>query len=136
MRDIRDDLRERVAVLEKEQKELEKRLEAVQAQREALRSLLEDEEARWRQFQSSGPQEAPSHFGNGHPVGLNPLAGLVYNLLSDGDVWLPSQLTSAAIRRDFPFGQKSPGRVVHAACLSLLREGLAEQAEGGWRKTK
>jgi len=130
MRDIRDDLKERIASIAKEREEMEARLDAVAKQESALKSLLAEENARWnglepRLFDTPGP-----NLKNGHK--LKPLSRMLFEMLNDGTDWTTDRLARAAIDRKFPFGIKSPNRSCHFGCVGLKKNGLIDQTRTGW----
>lgn len=130
MRDIRDDLKERIASVSKEREDLQARLEAVANQEVALKSLLAEENARWNGLE---PKlfDVPNSTLNGHK--LKPLGRLLLELLTDGNTWTTDRLARATVDRKFPFGEKkSINRAVHFGCVGLKKKRLIEQNRGGW----
>jgi len=128
MRDIRDDLKERIASISKEREELQARLQTVASQESALMSLLAEENARWNGLEPK--LFDPPSSRNGHK--LKPLGRLLLELLTDGATWTTDRLARAAIDRKFPFGEKSANRAVHFGCVGLKKNQLVEQTRSGW----
>src|ERR1700733_1338709 len=101
MRDIREDLKERITSVSKERADLQARLETVANQEVTLKSLLVEGNARWNGLE---PKlfDPPSSALNGHK--LKPLGRLLLELLTDGTAWTTDRLARAAVERKFPFG--------------------------------
>ena len=122
-------MKERIASISKEREDLQGRLESVAKQESALKSLLADENARWNGLEAK-LFDPPNT--NGHK--LTPLGHLLLDLLMDGNTWSTDKLARAAVERKFPFGEKSPNRVVHFGCIGLKSHKLViQQLGGGWR---
>ena len=143
MRDIRQDLRERLEHLEKELEEASARIDVLQGRRNHLQTLLDAENDEWdplsvqrpsfrrlrrkAQSDSDEPDEPPI---NGSSV----LASILRSVLADGEDHHLDHMVEAARNRGFPFGDKSPGRVVHFALVGMKKGGQTQQLGGSfWR---
>ena len=133
MRDIRPDLRERLAEIAARKRSLTEQLEALTANEKAVQALLRSEEDRWTASQ-------PSLFGNGgRPASSRRrqptrLADFLRGTMADGAVWRLDQIKEAAKSQHIDFGKKDPGRVLHFALVALKNSKQADMVgKGQWR---
>ena len=127
MRDIRQDLKERLAALAAERSELDRR-------EEVLRRLLAEEETRSAREPSlfshatASEQEAESTSNS---------RTFVMEALSDRQEWSLDQLKDWARVLCVDFKGKSPGQSLHGTLVSMKRSGLVDQSgKGVWRLPK
>jgi hypothetical protein len=127
MRDIRQDLRERLSSVRTKRESLQRELASVDAQESTISNLLEAEEALWSQVNPplfEGTEEKPS----------SPLSQVLLETLKSqsGSASL-EELKRSAVRRGVPFGGKQPGRVIHFAMLGMAQHKLVERkGDGSW----
>jgi hypothetical protein len=103
-----------------------------ETQRDTLRALLAAENERWNGVSQTvlfadGGVVQPSEAGTTLSIILREeMAGSKKRHLDE--------LSQAAVKRGYPFGDKAPGRVVHFALLGMKSGNLVEQlGEGYWR---
>lgn len=130
MRDIRDDLTERIGAVSQEYAQLQAKLEGLVKQKVALEALLAEENARWNGVVQT--ELFVSANTNGHEI--SPLGQMLLSILSDGATLTTEKLAEAAVNRQYPFGHKAPGRSVHFGCVALHNAGLIQKKPNGWKK--
>lgn len=119
MRDIRDDLRERLASLDGEIAQLQDRLEKMRSTYAAVEMLLQEEIAHWGDDSADDDQSAIEEFLEGQ--------------LQDGEVWSTDELRDLAKEQQIPM-PGSPGRTIHMVLVNWSRAGRVENlGEGNWR---
>ena len=138
MRDIRNDLKERLESLSQERDGLEKqyqgRLREFEGRESLLRQLLHQEDVR-----ALGDQ--PSLFrkvreGQADKE-TSDLTRLILDMLADGQNWSLDRLKEAGEKRGVLGGFESPGRSIHGALLSLKRQAKVQNIDQGvWRQSK
>ena len=127
MRDIRQDLKERLASVFAKRTSLMKELNEVDEQASMIKALLEAEDSMWREINPplfEGANEKPS----------SPLSQVLLDCLRTraGAASL-DELKDAAVQRGIPFGGKQPGRVIHFAMLGMAQHDLVERtSDGRW----
>ena len=127
MRDIRDDLRERINSLDEERvdlladiEHLQERIEAICARRGAIQLLLDDENARMRTK-------------NGEVEKTGALKKFLLNLLEDREHWTVDEIKEGIEKQGFEFKSPSIGRSIHFTLVNLKRSGLVESlSDGSW----
>lgn len=128
MRDIRQDLRERLASVRAKRASLERAIDALSAQEASINKLLEEEEAMWDEVN-------PGLFaGAGERPQGTPLSQVLLETLrtKSGTASL-EELKEAAVRCGVPFGGKQPGRVIHFAMLGMQQHKLVDRkTDGRW----
>jgi len=129
MRDIRQDLRDRIAALDAQIDPLRKQVATLENKREAMASLLESEESEWK------AHVAPVNGHSGaHPAPL--IQDVIKDLLADGDVWSGSAIAAVAVKKGCDFKGRNPNRSTHFTLVGLSRGegGFVEKAGyGKWR---
>lgn len=135
MRDIRDDLQERLGAIDQELHLLDERSIALNKEAEMLRALLQRENHRWHGAQPS-LFTAPVHAGNGN--GAAPartlLSKMVIEALADQRWHDVSEIAAAVSAKGYEFGEKAPGRVLHFALLGMRQSGVVKRSkQGRWR---
>lgn len=134
MRDIREDLKERIRVLTLEQERLQKEIAELEGKKNLLGDLLHAEELRWCAVQPASI-ESPPGAPPAAPVAHRSLRELILDIMSDYDSWSGSMITRIACNRGFRFGASSPGRVVHYTLIGMAKIGWVEQlGQGRWRR--
>jgi hypothetical protein len=138
MRDIRDDLRERLSEISKRRAELESQLAELDAAEVTTNSLLHREDERWAVAERN-PSAAPlfvssvplQYEGNGKYS--SPVAKFVLRTLAEqGPSDLPS-LKRAARKAGIGFGEKSPGRSLHFLLTGMRQTGRVEKDGENWK---
>lgn len=120
MRDIRPDLRERLAAIARERA----RLDQVEA---GIKALLEQEEH---------PRVFISSSSNGdHEVDGTPLTRFILATLRHARprALAIDDFKEAALKEGFDFGKKAPGRVLHRAMTGIAQGDRIEKVNGKWR---
>ncbi|SRR5216684_7545752 len=128
MRDIRQDLRERLNEIMTQEQKLREQLVALQEQNEHLTAMLEKEQLRWPQ---NGPEPKPDAGSQQNP---GELSDIIRELLRSGEPWNNWQLTQAALKRGYKFGERQPGRVLHFTLLGMFKGGeVVSLGLGKWK---
>ena len=109
MRDIRQDLQDRLDATTREQEQLQKQMDDLEAKRRMLAALLQEESRRWSGIAPPVPTSTTTQN----------LADIILDIISDGDVWQGGRIADLALRRGFQFGQSKPRRVVHSTLIGL-----------------
>lgn len=131
MRDIRQDLRERLAEVEAQCAHHQRQVEALVEQERTLRALLNAEEARWPVQQPLIPGYETSKASvtkNGH----SPLGRFLIERLATGGKTLP-MLKSEAEHAGILLTSKHPGRALHFSLVGMARNGYVEKVNGVWQ---
>lgn len=132
MLDIRPELRERLKRNQDRREKLRQELAELDANDEGLRTVLESETAIWNKLsppQLVLPQPDMPVIGNdGGSNGVGSLPELLQELLT-GRPQTMEELKIELNRREYPFGEKSPGRVVNFALVNLQNHGVARKRE-------
>ena len=141
MRDIRDDLRERLETIAAEKRRLQDQVTSLDRQEASVKVLLADEDNRW-----SGVQPKlflPTRGGNGRiqhaaapELTGTPLSQMIREILSDGVGRTARGIGEIVKQRGFPFGEKHPSRVVHFALLGMDQNKLVQSRKGVWTLAK
>ena len=130
MRDIRSDLKDRINGAERDIKELKRALDEAYGRHKSYSFLLDQEERLWSGSPSLSEASIP---GNGKDSEDSPLTRLLMGALTDGNAWHASQLIEYLHESKYPFGDKSPARVVHFALVGLNKaERIRPGKEKGW----
>lgn len=135
MRDIRNDLRERIEEVEQERAVAKRQLDALALRGARLSEMLKDEEIKWSQRQAPLPLDGT----NGHaPRRMTTRLGqTIYDVLSDGRDWPLSNVTQVVVEQGVPIKGKHPGRAVHFALVALKQNGIVDMPSSGmWRLKK
>ena len=129
MRDIRPDLKERMALLEEEIKKTEKHLQVLRETRGSTAQTLRDEERRW-------PETTPFSKAQGNGQRKTPLSEILLGVLTDGKPHHRDELVEVAEESGIPFGSRSPKRVIHGALMGLSKGslGIKSLGDGRWQK--
>ena len=130
MRDIRNDLRERLTEVESERRHLKEQLAVIDQEEHVVRRMLAHEDARWsgRQHSLFAPPviEPP----------MSPIRAFLLEAMSDGQSWSLERLKERAKEKELELKTDRPGQALHAALVAMKRSGLAEIVETGvWRRT-
>jgi hypothetical protein len=127
MRDIRQDLRERLDSTRAKRVAMQAELERLIAQERTLDKLIEEESAIWERI-------SPPLFEGTEPQGSVLSQVLLETLKSKGGAAWLGELKESAVQRGVPFGEKQPGRVIHFAMLGMAQHKLvAREQSGRWR---
>jgi hypothetical protein len=127
MRDIRQDLRDRL-------KELDASISHLEATRRTLLELLESEEKRWTKSGDTAVlprgEPVPTPLSTPTPT----LKEVIEEILDNGEIWSSMIMAQAAAKRGCDFRGSAPGRAVQAILLNMLRSGQVESVgDGKWR---
>lgn len=130
MRDIRQDLRERLKAMEAETAALQKRLADLDQYCKRLQAVLDLEEARWAGKQPLLFEEHRDEKRGEHET----LGTFLRRTMSDGQVWSLERLKEVAKRENINFRGKRPGSALHFALVALKNAGQVElEGRGLWR---
>jgi hypothetical protein len=128
MRDIQDDLRQRITKITIQRAELKNRLAWLDKVEEHLKVALEYERAQ---------SDAKFDTISGEDVlfqDQSTLTSFVREALADYRPCSLSVLKDLAKNRKLDFGEKNPGRVLHFVLIGLKHSGLTERDKNGlWR---
>ena len=159
MRDIRNDIQERLDALAEELFRLEARLGRLQQLEEGFRTILVEEETHWPQQESllSGngqelaegfgnilaeeetdlPQQEPLFSANAQPKArgravqsYSALGKFIFTTLNDGQVWSIDDLTKLGIKAGVLVGKSDPKKVMEKGNFSVSHQlGLQNNIE-------
>jgi hypothetical protein len=136
MRDIRQDLAERLNDIRAERSRLAAEAEELEDQEEAIKALVQVENRRFHSrqvtlFAASIPDPAVAEAMES----ASPLAQALLEALSDGKEWSLDRLKPFAEQRGIqPDTRSSLGRMIHGALMSLKLQGLVEiSSPGSWK---
>jgi hypothetical protein len=130
MRDIRQDIRERLDKLESERLELKSQLEQLSRRELTLKALLQEEDSRWS-------TQVDLFYGTGGMLtngDRTAYAKFLGQALANHEPATLDALKDLARQRGLDFEGKNPGRVLHFALLGMQQNGTVEMVESGvWR---
>lgn len=138
MRDIRQDIRDRLKQLVQEREQHKLALEELGERERSLKALLVDEMHRWRSLE-------PSLFQTGESQNSQTakqereltLSKFLLGTLGDGRPWSLDELKAEIAATDLLADSSSPGRALNFALVGLQRHGYVERLETGkWVWTK
>jgi hypothetical protein len=125
MRDIRDDLQDRLQAVDAECEQLQKRLASLEEQRKMLNVLLQEERRRWPDIGASLP---------GYRYESMELSDVIRDIMSDGTSWLGKAVAGIALDRGYQFGRSKPARVVHSTLIGMQNKSQVKSLGGGrWK---
>lgn len=129
MRDIREDLRQRLVKISAQRAEFQARLRWLDEMEEHIKAALEYERAH-----SELDVDQVSLFPEIAPEGeRTATAKFIRDALSDLQPKTLDELKAAAERRGLIFGNKNPGRVLHFALVGMKQGGIVDRDhEGRW----
>lgn len=131
LRDLRDDLRQRLRGIEIERAALQGRIEFLEDTEQHLQASLKYEEMRVR---SEEHNMTLPFLGTENEREGSALTMFVRDTLSDGRTWSLDELKGAAERAAISFDGKQPGRVLHFVLLGMSQNGGTEMvSKGMWR---
>lgn len=131
MKNITDDLKERVSELEIEIAEAQRELDSLIDRKISLLSLIEVEENRWQTRQASLlPESTPSLSLDTKK--LRPLSKFLLSNLKDGEKTLEELKEKVGVN-NIPIKAVKPGRGIAVALMRLSLKGLTEKKDGKWR---
>jgi hypothetical protein len=130
MRDIREDLAERLQANEQDRAALQKQLAELESRRVAIKAMLADEESRIRAA-AAGRSQLPLPLAAAL-VGGMPMTELIKATLRTAHRALAfEEVKEKVLKTNFEFGDQKPGRVIHGGLLSLYRTGEIFKDENG-----
>ncbi len=132
MKNITDDLRERVSELEFEITEAQRELESLLDRKVSLMVLIAVEESRWKTREQPPlmPDLTPSLPLN--TKSLPPLSQFLLSSLKDGGKTL-EQLKNDVRNSNISIKAAKPGRGIAVALFKLSTKGLTEKKDGKWK---
>lgn len=131
MRDIREDLRQRLSFVAGQRGEMRARLEWLDRVEEQLRGLLEYERLLQQEVaQESDRPESRYHEEQLLAERMN-LSQFLRSALSDAKPHTLDELKREAEKIGFDFAGKNPGRVIHFALLGMAQNGIVQMVERG-----
>ena len=136
MRDIRPDIQERIDEIDREVVRVEASLLLLRDSREQYAALLREENERWSKLAGNETSilNGISANANGRRDPRTPLARLVLEVLSDGEVHSEREVMDWALKGNYPFGEKHPLKSVHFAMTGMGQTGTIESAgKAQWR---
>ena len=133
MRDIREDLRERLHKIESERAEIQSQLDQLSTREASLRTLLQEENIRWANQRDLFNPPHEHALTNGHRTVL---AQFIMRALADGTPRDLDVIKQMAQEQHIDFEDKNPGRVLHFALLGMAQSGTVEMIEKGVWKLK
>jgi hypothetical protein len=138
MRDIRDDLKERLQDIERQRSEIQKRLIDLKEMEERLSALLEAENLRYEaERQTDLPLFEPEPMAeNSNGKWDSVIARFVIESLDEHKGCDLQMLKRLAAKRGIPFGHKSPGRVLHFLLVGMQDNGVVTKEDDVWRLIK
>jgi hypothetical protein len=128
MRDIREELKQRLSQIEYQRATLRSRMVWLDEMETHIKAALEYEKMH------SDPGQA--NLFSEEPLGVERSATgrFIREALSDLRPKTLDELKLAAEQRGMMFGEKNPGRVLHFALVGMKQSGIVERsAEGRWR---
>jgi len=132
MRDITKDLKQRIAELDIEIKQIKQELDPLMNRRNGLQMELEAEGKRWQSQKGITANKLTSL-----PIeNTNTLAPAEYllNKINDTEGKNLPMLKMEADKDKYDFGKAAPGRAIHQSLVSLAKKGLAEKRDNLWYK--
>lgn len=128
MRDIREDLRQRLTKIAAQRGELQSRLSWLNEMENHIKAALEYERFHSESDQTNLFVEEPAE--GEHSV----ISQFIRETLSDLNGRTLDELKLAAQQRGLEFGEKNPGRVLHFALVGMKQGGIVHRdPEGRWR---
>lgn len=133
MRDLRDELRQRLQGIALEKATYRERLVYLDKIEEQVKGFLEYETMRVR----AEGRDQTVLFPEIDPIPegeRSALSQFLRDALMDGNPRSLDDLKRSAQDRNFDFGEKNPGRVLHFALLGMAQSGVVTMVEKGvWR---
>jgi hypothetical protein len=125
VRDIRPDLKDRLADIKARREEMQSELRRLADQEAAVERLLLAEESKWRHTTPSLFDSEPQ------PQQMTLSQLLLDSLKSRNEAASLGELKEEAVRSGVPFGRKKPGRAIHFAMLGMAQHNLVERTKDG-----
>ncbi len=125
MRDIRKDLKDRLADIKARRNEMQAELRRLADQEAAVERLLLAEESKWRHTTPSLFESEPQ------PQQMTLSQLLLDTLKSKNGTASLDELKEEARQSGVPFGRKQPGRAIHFAMLGMAQHNLVERTKDG-----
>ena len=129
MRDIRQDLQERLEEIEVERAQIGRRIQVVQERAQMVAAMLKAEEQRWAERQAAFPSLTPN--GKKAKRVTTPLGRVLVAALADQRQHSLDDLKEAAVNAGMDFGKKHPGRVIHFALIGMQQNKIVERTPSG-----
>lgn len=128
MRDIRQDLNDRLTTIDAERSSLQERLSILDQEKALVFQMLELENSRWQKARS--PTQGAQNRVDGPE-----LSHYIMKLLADGREWRHGVIRDKAVSDGYLAESDSPGRAIHASLVNLKRQGVVEHVDTGiWKK--
>jgi len=127
MRDIREDLRQRLVSITLQRGQLQARLRWLDDAEAHVKGLLDYEkmQAQMDQQPLFSEEELPTD------TERSEVALFLRDVLADGRPRSLDELKKHAATRNIEFGEKNPGRVLHFALLGMAQSGIVEMVDKG-----
>ncbi len=129
MRDIREDLQERLEEVEVQRAELGRRLQSLNERAQMIADMLKVEEQRWAERQAAFPTLTPN--GKKAQRVTTPLGRVLVAVLADQRQHSLDDLKAAAANAGMDFGKKHPGRVIHFALIGMQQNKIVKRTPSG-----
>jgi|SRR5471030_2712600 hypothetical protein len=128
MRDIREDLRQRLTMIAAQRGQLRAKLSWLDEAEAHIKGLLDYEHVQ-------AEMEQPFLFDAfSEETERSPVAQFLRDALADLQPKTLDELKARALARGLDFKGKNPGRVLHFALVGMAQSGLAESlGSGSWR---
>jgi len=131
MKDIKEELQQRLAELKEERNKLSHRLAVLQEKQKAIELLMQEEDLR-AQPQLSLPLSYTGH----KAIGGTPFSRFIFKVLADGKPKTLKEIVKLAKNETLPFGKKNPGRVLHFTLAGLKQNDYTRVVSPGvWQLT-
>jgi len=130
MRDIREDLEERLRNLVSEKEGLQGRIKLIEQKITKLEDLLKQEESFWEtqlQHDLFFPHMKSTQ------TERSPLSKFLLSILKDGNPHQLEELFVLARNQDVVASSKYPRRAINFALVGLQRYNMVERIDGAWR---
>ena len=135
MQDIRPELRERIKQVQDKREALQRELAELETIEQGLQTVLNSENELWKRL-APAPSLFQQSSGNGDEPGIDSstLPALLLEYLRDGKEWSLEDFKIELHSRDYPFGEKAPGRAINFALVGLLNhKEVVKLNDGRWR---
>lgn len=134
MRNIGQELNNRLRALDEERRVIERRLQTLTELEKALKLLIAEENIQLQGQQL--PLRSVRSVNGKHSEELSPLGRFLVEIIADGAARPLKSIAELANNRGWDFQGKNPSRVLHFALIGLKRRGYAQSEPPSiWRLT-
>lgn len=127
MRDIRQDLKERLDAIDRDRVVLQNQLDILSTREASIKAMLADEE---RRILSRGAGTGELPFESATLVGGMQMTDLIKSVLRGRRLTF-DDVKVDIVKTSFDFAGQKPGRVIHGGLLSLWRAGEIDKDASG-----